>query len=124
MLYFDDRRGKMSSELNKIPIVVIGGPTAVGKTALSIEVAKAFNGEIINGDSLQVYRKLNIGTGKVTPEEMEGIPHHLLDILNPDESFDASKFKELATQAILEIHQRGKLPIIVGGTGLYLEGLL
>lgn len=116
--------GKMSSELNKIPIVVIGGPTAVGKTALSIEMAKAFNGEIINGDSLQVYRKLNIGTGKVTRDEMEGIPHHLLDILNPDESFDASKFKELATQAILEIHQRGKLPIIVGGTGLYLEGLL
>lgn len=114
----------MSSELNKIPIIVIGGPTAVGKTALSIELAKAFNGEIINGDSLQVYRYLDIGTGKVTTDEMEGIPHHLLDILDPNEQFDAAKFKSLATQAILDIYQRGKLPIIVGGTGLYLEGLL
>lgn len=114
----------MEIELNNIPIIVIGGPTAVGKTALSIQIAKAFNGEVINGDSLQVYRKLDIGTGKVTQTEMEGIPHHLIDILEPDQMFDASQFKDLATQLILEIHQRGKLPIIVGGTGLYLEGLL
>lgn len=114
----------MSVDLRKIPIIVIGGPTAVGKTALSIEIAKAYNGEIINGDSLQVYRQLDIGTGKVTVDEMAGIPHHLLDILDPDQAFDAARFKHLATQAIVEIHQRGHLPIIVGGTGLYLEGLL
>ncbi|MBS4462446.1 tRNA (adenosine(37)-N6)-dimethylallyltransferase MiaA [Aerococcaceae bacterium zg-B36] len=108
----------------EIPLIVIGGPTAVGKTALSIQLAKQFNGEIINGDSLQVYRTLDIGTGKATVAECDGIPHHLLDLFEPHEVFDASRFKQLATQAIVDIYQRGKLPILVGGTGLYLEGLL
>lgn len=111
-------------DLKEIPIIVIGGPTAVGKTALSIKLAQQFNGEIINGDSLQVYRTLDIGTGKVTEDEKENIPHYLINILEPHEYFDASQFKELATKAIVDIYQRGKLPIIVGGTGLYLEGLL
>lgn len=107
-----------------IPVIVIGGPTAVGKTDLSIHLAKQFNGEIINGDSLQVYRHLNIGTGKITPAEMDGVPHHLLDVLDVHEPYDAAQFKQMATAQIEAISQRGKLPIIVGGTGLYLEGLL
>ena len=112
----------MSDKLPKIMIIV--GPTAVGKTALSIELAKYFNGEIINGDSLQVYKGLDIGTAKVTEEEKEGVPHHLLDICEWDEPFTASDFKEKAEAAIADITSRGKLPIIVGGTGLYIEGLL
>ncbi|MCW6663560.1 tRNA (adenosine(37)-N6)-dimethylallyltransferase MiaA [Aerococcaceae bacterium NML190073] len=111
-------------KLSNIPVIVIGGPTAVGKTDLSIHLAKQFNGEIINGDSLQVYRNLNIGTGKITTTEMDGVPHHLLDILDEHEPYDASQFKKMATTLIKEIASRGKLPIIVGGTGLYLEGLL
>ena len=112
----------MSDKLPKIIIIV--GPTAVGKTALSIELAKHFNGEIINGDSLQVYKGLDIGTAKVTEEEKEGVPHHLLDICEWDEPFTASDFKEKAEAAIADITSRGKLPIIVGGTGLYIECLL
>lgn len=111
-------------QLDTIPIIVIGGPTGVGKTKLSIELAKRFNGEIINGDSLQVYKHLDIGTGKVTIEEMQGIPHHLLDILDIQEPYNASQFKDDATEQIKQVHQKGKIPIIVGGTGLYLEGLL
>lgn len=109
---------------NQIPLLVIGGPTGVGKTELSINLAKRFNGEIINGDSLQVYRHLDIGTGKITKKEMEEIPHHLLDILDVDEDYDASQFKEAADEVILDIYKRGRLPIVVGGTGLYLSGLL
>ncbi len=105
-------------------IIVIVGPTAVGKTALSIELAKALNGEVINGDSMQVYKNLDVGTAKVTKEEAEGIPHHLLDICEVEEEFSASDFKEKANIAIKEIIERGKIPIIVGGTGLYIEGLL
>lgn len=111
-------------DFQQIPLIVLAGPTGVGKTELSIHLAKAFDGEIINGDSLQVYRQLNIGTGKITPEEMKGIPHHLLNILEPDEEYNANLFKENAKQVVLDIYQRGKLPILVGGTGLYLEGLL
>lgn len=112
------------SDLVEIPLIVIGGPTAVGKTEMSIHLAKTFNGEIINGDSMQVYKHLDIGTGKITVEEMNGVPHHLLDILEVTEEYDASRFKAEATQLIQEIWNRGKLPIVVGGTGLYLEGLL
>ena len=112
------------SDLQKIPVIVIGGPTAVGKTDLSIRLAQAMNGEVINGDSIQVYRHLTIGSGKITEEEMQGIPHHLLDILDVEENYDASRFKKEATGLIEDIWSRGKLPIIVGGTGLYLEGLL
>lgn len=108
----------------KDKIIVIVGPTAVGKTALSIELAKTFNGELINGDSMQVYRGLDIGTAKVTEEEAEGLPHHLIDIKDPIDPFSVSDFKEAASQKIREITERGKLPIIVGGTGLYIESLL
>lgn len=114
----------MMVELKNIPLIVIGGPTGVGKTDLSIHLAQSINGEIINGDSLQVYRGLSIGTGKILPEEMKGIPHHLLDIIEPDQQIDALCYKKLANKTILEIYSRGKIPIIVGGTGLYLEGLL
>lgn len=108
----------------KDKIIVIVGPTAVGKTALSIELAKSFNGELINGDSMQVYRGLDIGTAKVTEKEAEGLPHHLIDIKDPGDPFTVSDFKEAASQKITEITEKGKLPIIVGGTGLYIESLL
>ena len=106
------------------PLIVIGGPTAVGKTQLSIDLAKRFGGEVINVDRLQFYRGLDIGTGKVTPEEMQGVPHHALDFLNVDQDYDASQFQALAQSLISDCHARGILPILVGGSGLYLEGLL
>lgn len=105
-------------------VLVIVGPTAVGKTALSIELAKRYDGEIINGDSMQVYQQLSIGTAKITPEDMAGVPHHLLDFLPVDSVYNASLFQQLAKEKIEAIASRGKLPIIVGGTGLYIEGLL
>jgi len=105
-------------------VVVIVGPTAVGKTKLSIELAKRFNGEIINGDSMQVYKGLDIGTAKITPEEMQGVPHYLLDIKQPDEGYSAADFKRAAKHYIEDIHSRGKLPIIVGGSGLYIQAAL
>ncbi len=104
--------------------MVIVGPTAVGKTALSIRLAKKYNGEIINGDSMQVYAGLDIGTAKVTEEEAEGIPHHLLDIVPVERDYTASDFKRDAREAIESILAKGKLPIVVGGSGLYIEGLL
>jgi len=100
------------------------GPTAVGKTKLSIELAKKYNGEIISGDSMQVYRGMDIGTAKIKREEMEGIPHHLIDVKDPSESFNVAQFQELVTVCIEDIASRGKLPIIVGGTGLYIEAVL
>jgi len=106
------------------PLLVIGGPTAVGKTQLSIDLAKRFGGEVINGDRLQFYRGLDIGTGKVTPEEMQDVPHHALDFLDVDQDYDASQFQALAQNLIRDCHARGVLPILVGGSGLYLEGLL
>ncbi|XJS11403.1 tRNA (adenosine(37)-N6)-dimethylallyltransferase MiaA [Aerococcaceae bacterium WGS1372] len=111
-------------ETKNIPLVVIAGPTAVGKTALSIEIAKKFNGEIINGDSLQFYKGLDIGTAKIKEKEMDGVTHHLFDTLKPWDNYNASQFRDDAHPLIVDIFSRGKLPIIVGGTGLYLEGLL
>lgn len=108
----------------KKKVVVIMGPTAVGKTALSIYLAKKYQGEVINGDSLQVYRHLDIGTAKVTSEEMAGVPHHLIDIVDLHEPYTASDFKKAAEFAIAAIHKKGKLPILVGGSGLYIQGLL
>lgn len=105
-------------------VIAIVGPTAVGKTSLSIELAKRFNGEIISGDSMQVYRGLDIGTAKVTLAEMDGIPHHLIDVRDIDEKYSAADFQKAGRQAIEEISQRGKLPIVVGGTGLYIQSLL
>lgn len=105
-------------------VVAIVGPTASGKTALSIRLAKEFNGEIINGDSMQIYKGLDIGTAKITEEEMEGIPHHLLSFKEPTESFSVAEFQRLVREKIREIQSRGKLPIIVGGTGLYIQAVL
>ncbi|MCL2586795.1 MAG: tRNA (adenosine(37)-N6)-dimethylallyltransferase MiaA [Firmicutes bacterium] len=100
-------------------IVVIVGLTASGKSAVGIELAKQFNGEVVSCDSRQVYKGLDIGTGKVMMEEMDGVPHHLLDIVDPGENFSVFQFQQLAFQTIDEILSRGKLPILVGGTGLY-----
>ena len=105
-------------------VLAIVGPTAVGKTALSIQLAHQFNGEIISGDSMQVYRGLDIGTAKVTAEEMDGITHHLIDIRDIDERFSVADFVSEAIKAIDLITSSGKLPIIVGGTGFYLQALL
>lgn len=105
-------------------VVAIVGPTASGKTALSVALAKALDGEVINGDAMQVYRGLDIGTAKITTEEMEGIPHHLLSFLAPTESFSVADFQQLAREKIKEITARGKKPIIVGGTGLYVQAAL
>lgn len=105
-------------------VIVIVGPTAVGKTALSIELAKQFNGEIISGDSMQVYKSLDIGTAKVTPEEASAIPHHLIDIKDINENYSVSDFKKEARELIEELVASNKLPIVVGGTGLYIESLL
>ncbi|MFJ8235022.1 tRNA (adenosine(37)-N6)-dimethylallyltransferase MiaA [Ureibacillus sp. NPDC094379] len=108
----------------KIEVVAVVGPTASGKTALSIRLAKEFNGEIINGDSMQIYKGLDIGTAKITEEEMEAIPHHLLDIKEPTESFSVAEYQILVREKIAEIQGRGKLPIIVGGSGLYVQAVL
>ncbi|UFU01113.1 tRNA (adenosine(37)-N6)-dimethylallyltransferase MiaA [Radiobacillus kanasensis] len=108
----------------KQQVVVIVGPTAVGKTALSVEIAKAFQGEIISGDSMQIYKGMDIGTAKVTEEERQGIPHYLIDFKQPDESFSVAEFQNLVEHSILEISQKGKLPIIAGGTGLYIQAAL
>ncbi|MGF3102685.1 tRNA (adenosine(37)-N6)-dimethylallyltransferase MiaA [Rossellomorea sp. DUT-2] len=112
------------TRIEKEKVIVLIGPTAVGKTNTSIELAKRYNGEIISGDSMQVYKKMNIGTAKITPEEMEGVPHHLLDIKDPWESFSVADFQQLVRKKISEIHSRGKVPLIVGGTGLYIQSVL
>ncbi|MFY4773977.1 tRNA (adenosine(37)-N6)-dimethylallyltransferase MiaA [Metabacillus sp. RGM 3146] len=108
----------------KEKLVVLIGPTAVGKTALSIKLAQKMNAEIISGDSMQIYRGMDIGTAKISFEEMENVPHHLLDIKNPEESFSAAEFQQRARSLITEISSRGKLPMIVGGTGLYIQSVL
>lgn len=108
----------------KQKVLVLIGPTAVGKTKLSIELAKRLNGEIISGDSMQIYRGMDIGTAKITEEETEGIPHYLIDIKDPDENFSVAEFQELVRSKITEITDRGKLPMIVGGTGLYIQSVI
>lgn len=109
---------------NKPFIVAIVGPTASGKTELGVALAKAIDGEVISGDSMQVYQGMDIGTAKVTPDEMDGIPHHLIDILKPDETYSAYDFQQQAQQLITDITARGKVPIIVGGTGLYIQSVI
>lgn len=109
---------------NKIPLLVIVGPTAIGKTDLSIKIAKELNGEIISADSMQIYKYMDIGTAKITKDEMEGVPHYLIDNVAPDEDFSVSDFKRLADFYVYDIHKRNKLPIIVGGTGLYINSLV
>ncbi|MCL6585499.1 MAG: tRNA (adenosine(37)-N6)-dimethylallyltransferase MiaA [Anoxybacillus sp.] len=108
----------------KEKLVVLIGPTAVGKTKMSIELAKRLDAEIISGDSMQVYRGMDIGTAKITPTEMQGIPHHLIDIKDPADAFSVAEFQQLVRPLIREITRRGKLPMIVGGTGLYIQSVL
>lgn len=111
-------------EKEKLPLVILTGPTAVGKTKLSVELAKRINGEIISADSMQVYRGMDIGSAKVTKEEMQGIPHYLIDEFDPSEEFHVVKFQEYARRYIREICQKGKIPILIGGTGFYIQAVL
>jgi tRNA dimethylallyltransferase len=108
----------------KRPMIVLTGPTAVGKTKLSIALAKALDGEIISADSMQVYRHMNIGSAKITKDEMQGVPHHLIDILDPSEPFNVVLFKQRCEAALDEIYARGHVPIVTGGTGFYIQALL
>lgn len=110
--------------MDKIPIIVITGATACGKTELSVEVAKRLNGEVISADSMQIYKLMDIGTAKASKKEMQGITHHLIDEEMPDYSYSAADFKRRAKDALQDIHARGKIPIIAGGTGFYLNALL
>ena len=109
---------------NKKPLIIITGPTAVGKTALSVDLALKLGGEIISADSMQVYRGMDIGTAKIKEEEKKGVPHYLIDIINPDEEFNVTIFKDLAKKHINDICSRGKIPIIAGGTGFYIQSVL
>ena len=108
----------------KNKIVVVCGPTASGKTALSIALAKAFDGEVVSADSMQIYRGMDIGTAKPTKEEMAGVPHHMLDVAEPGEQYSVSRYVQEATACVEDILARGKLPIVCGGTGLYIDGLI
>ena len=105
-------------------VIVITGPTATGKTALSVELALRLHGEVISADSMQIYRKMDIGTAKVTPEETKGVPHHMVDVAQPGESFSVARWVDMAAAAAEDIFTRGKVPIIAGGTGLYIDSLL
>ena len=108
----------------KKPLVILTGPTAVGKTKASIGLAKAIGGEIISADSMQVYKQMDIGSAKIKHSEMEGVPHYLVDILEPDEEFHVVLFQQMAKQAIQKIYEKGKIPILVGGTGFYIQAVL
>ena len=107
----------------KKPLIVLTGPTAVGKTRLSIALAKAVNGEIISADSMQVYRHMDIGSAKITEEEMDGVPHHLVDVLEPTEEFNIVLFQQMTKKAMEGIYSRGRIPILVGGTGFYIQAV-
>lgn len=110
--------------MSKRKLIVLTGPTAVGKTGLSISLAKEIGGEIISADSMQVYRHMDIGSAKITEEEMEGVPHYLVDILNPKENFNVFCFQKLAKEAMEQIYEKGHIPILVGGTGFYIQSVL
>ena len=115
---------KATDRLTKKPLIILTGPTAVGKTALSIKLAKALDAEIISADSMQVYRGMDIGSAKIRQEEMDGVRHHLIDVLNPEEEFNVVLFQKLAKDAIEDITGRGKIPILAGGTGFYIQAVL
>jgi tRNA dimethylallyltransferase len=106
------------------PLIIITGPTAVGKTALSVRLAKAIGGEIISADSMQVYRHMDIGSAKIKKEEMDGVPHCLIDVLDPEEEFNVTVFQKMAKEAVEEIYSHGHIPIVAGGTGFYIQALL
>lgn len=117
-------RGGLTQMTQQPPLLVLVGPTAVGKTAVAIELALSLQGEVVSADSMQVYRGLDIGTAKPTPSEMKGVPHHLLDVVDPHESFNVARYCDLARTAISGIQARGHLPILSGGTGLYVKAVL
>ena len=110
--------------MDKRPLVIITGPTGVGKTDISIDLAKKINGEIISADSIQIYKYMDVGSAKIMPEEMDGVPHHLVDELYPDQEFNVFVFKEIAKKAIEGIYERNRIPVIVGGTGFYIQSIL
>lgn len=110
--------------MEKIPVLAVVGPTASGKTSLAIEIAKEYHGEVVSADSMQIYKEMQIATAKPTVDEMQGIPHHLLDFLAPDVSFSVAQYAALAHQTISEITARGHLPVMAGGTGLYVDAVL
>ncbi|MCI8637985.1 MAG: tRNA (adenosine(37)-N6)-dimethylallyltransferase MiaA [Coprococcus sp.] len=111
-------------EKKKKPLIVLAGPTAAGKTKLSLRLSQAVGGEIISADSMQVYRHMDIGSAKIRKEEMEGVPHHLIDVLEPEEEFHVARFQDMAKRALQEIYARENIPILVGGTGFYIQALL
>lgn len=110
--------------MTKKPLIILAGPTAVGKTALSIRLAKETGAEIISADSMQVYRGMDIGSAKITKEEMAGVPHYLVDVLEPEEDFNVVRFQNMAKDAVAKIWSKGKIPLVVGGTGFYIQALL
>jgi tRNA dimethylallyltransferase len=114
----------MTPSQKKPKLIVICGPTGIGKTAAAIEVAEAFNAEIIGADSMQIYRQMDIGTAKPTPAEQARVAHHMIDIIDPDASFDAVRFADLARKKAAQLHERGMIPLVVGGTGLYIKSFL
>ena len=110
--------------MDRKPLIILAGPTAVGKTSLSIRLAKETGGEIISADSMQVYRHMDIGSAKITKEEMNGVPHYLVDVLEPEEEFNVVRFQQMAKEAAEKIWEKGKIPLVVGGTGFYIQALL
>lgn len=120
----DSRFQVQDKKDKKPPLIILAGPTAVGKTKLSIALAKAVKGQIVSADSMQVYRGMDIGTAKIMPEEMNGVSHHLINVLEPTEDFHVVKFQEMAKAALSEIYAAGDIPILVGGTGFYIQALL
>ena len=110
--------------MDRKPLIILAGPTAVGKTSLSIRLAKETGGEIISADSMQVYRHMDIGSAKITKEEMEGVPHYLVDEMEPEEEFNVVRFQQMAKEAAERIWEKGKIPLVVGGTGFYIQALL
>ena len=107
--------------MDKIPLIVVAGPTASGKTSLAVEIAKRYSGEVVSADSMQIYRYMDIGTAKPTRQEMEGVPHHMIDVVEPDAPFSVAQYAQLAHSVIKKIYAAGKLPILAGGTGLYID---
>ncbi|WP_243276898.1 tRNA (adenosine(37)-N6)-dimethylallyltransferase MiaA [Desulfallas sp. Bu1-1] len=110
--------------MDKIPLLIIAGPTATGKSAVAVQVAKQLDGEVVSADSMLIYRRMDIGTAKPTLSEMEGIPHHLIDIVEPDANFTVAVYQKMARKTIAEIDRRGRLPILVGGTGFYIDAVI
>ena len=114
----------MVSAIKKPKVIVICGPTGIGKTSVGIQLAEKLGGEIVSADSMQIYRYMDIGTAKPTADEQARVPHHMIDIVNPDEHFDAARYAQLAHDSVMQLHNRGITPLVVGGTGLYIKSLL